>query len=64
MTARIPDPPIMVLTRWAEHGGTWRTTQITETVVLVELCTCYGEPVESFRSDDPELLRYLARQPR
>jgi hypothetical protein len=31
---------------------------------VVELFTCDGELVEELRSDDPELLRYLADRPR
>ena len=30
---------------------------------VVELCTCHGEPVDELRSEDPELLRYLADRP-
>ena len=33
---------------------------LTEKRAVVELCTCYGEHVETLRSSDPELLRYLA----
>ena len=31
---------------------------------VVKLCSCPGEPMDELRSDDPELLRYLARRPR
>jgi hypothetical protein len=30
---------------------------------VVELCSCHGEAVDELRSDDPELLRYLAERP-
>jgi hypothetical protein len=58
------EPPIATLTRWEEHGAVWRTTRLTETEAVVDLCTCAGELVEQLRSSDPALLRYLARRPR
>jgi hypothetical protein len=58
------EPPIEMLTRWEEHGATWRAVSITETDAVVELCTCYGETVDQLRSDDPALLHYLAQRPR
>jgi hypothetical protein len=58
------EPPIRTLTRWEEHGAVWRTRHLGETEAVVELCTCYGEPVDLLRSSDPELLRYLADRPR
>jgi len=41
------------------HGATWRTLTLTEKLAVVELCTCYGTPVDLLRSSDPELLRFL-----
>lgn len=52
-----------MLERWAEHGGIWRTKSLGAEAV-VELLTCYGEPVDELRSRDPELLRFLADRPR
>jgi hypothetical protein len=48
------------LERWEAHGATWRVLILTEKRAVVELCTCYGEHVETLRSSDPALLRYLA----
>ena len=57
------EEPTAVLERWAEHGGIWRTKSLAADGAVVELLTCYGEPVEELRSSDPELLRLLADQP-
>lgn len=58
------EQPTAVLERWAEHGGIWRTKSLSAGEAVVELLTCYGEPVDELRSSDPGLLRLLAEQPR
>jgi hypothetical protein len=58
------EEPTAVLERWAEHGGIWRAKSLEGTEAVVELLTCYGEPVDELRSSDPALLRLLAEQPR
>jgi hypothetical protein len=55
-----PESPIEILERWEAHGATWRVLMLTGELAVVELCTCYGEPVDELRSSDPELIRYLA----
>jgi hypothetical protein len=47
------------LDRWELHGAIWRLKSIAAGEAVVELLTCYGEPVEELRSRDPELLSYL-----
>jgi hypothetical protein len=54
------DSDVATLERWEAHGATWRVVILTERHAVVELCTCYGEHVDTLRSSDPELLRYLA----
>ena len=54
-----PEAPLAILQRWEAHGATWRTVTLTEKLAVVELCTCYGTPVDQLRSSDPELLRFL-----
>ncbi|HEY2716326.1 MAG TPA: hypothetical protein VGI73_08915 [Solirubrobacterales bacterium] len=54
------EPPLQTLARWEEAGALWRTRRLGEREAVVDLCTCFGEPVEELRSDDPQLLRYLA----
>ena len=55
-----PDSDVATLERWAEHGAIWRVLTLTEKLAVVELCTCHGEPVDTLRSSDPALLRYLS----
>ena len=55
-----PEAPLAILRRWEAHGATWRTVTLTEKLAVVELCTCYGTPVDRLRSSDPELLRFLS----
>ena len=50
---------IEVLRRWEDHGAQWRVVSMGEDRAIVDLCTCYGEPVERIESEDPELLRFL-----
>jgi hypothetical protein len=58
------EPPIETLLRWEEHGAIWRTASLSATEAVVDLCTCYGEPVDRVRFTDPGVLRYLADRPR
>lgn len=48
------------LERWEAHGATWNVVVLTETLALVELCTCHGEPVDRIRSADPAVVRYVS----
>jgi hypothetical protein len=56
--------PREVLERWEAHGATWRIVSLTERLAVVELCTCYGAPVDELRSSDPDLIRFLAESRR
>jgi hypothetical protein len=47
------------LERWVDHGAQWRALEYDEQHVLVELCTCYGEPVDVVRGTAPELIAYV-----
>jgi len=47
------------LERWVEHGAGWRVLELDERHALVELCTCYGEPVDVARGESPELIEYV-----
>lgn len=51
------------LERWREHGATWRLLELGERHVEVVLCTCYGEPVDQLRSEDPEVIAFLRDHP-
>jgi hypothetical protein len=51
------------LERWREHGAIYRVLELREERAVVQLCTCYGEPVELIESDDRDLIAYLRKQP-
>ncbi|HKP89500.1 MAG TPA: hypothetical protein VJT75_05940 [Thermoleophilaceae bacterium] len=55
------DDPASVLERWVEHGATFAVIELSRDRAVVELRTCYGEPVERLESSDPKLVRYLHR---
>jgi len=50
------------LERWQEHGAIWRTVELTDERATIELCTCYGEPVDLVGSDAPELIEFVRSQ--
>jgi hypothetical protein len=47
------------LKRWEENGATWRALEISDAGAVVELCTCYGEPVDVVRGEAPELIDFV-----
>lgn len=47
------------LERWVEHGAGWRVLECDERHALVELCTCYGEPVDVGCGESRELIEYV-----
>jgi hypothetical protein len=47
------------LEQWVDHGATWRALEISNEHAVVELCTCYGEPVDMREGGAPELIEYL-----
>jgi hypothetical protein len=54
---------IEVLARWERSGAIWRVRSLTDSEAVVDLCTCFGEPVAVLRSTDAAVLRYLAARP-
>ena len=44
---------------WVLAGAHWRVVDISNGHVVVDLCTCTGEPVERAQSDDPVVIGYL-----
>jgi hypothetical protein len=55
----VSDSPIHQLRRWEEHGAEWRVVHLSDERAIVDLCTCYGEPVDQLDSDDAELIAWL-----
>jgi hypothetical protein len=51
--------PIEMLRRWEDHGAEWRVVHLSDDAAIVDLCTCYGEPVERLESRDRELISFL-----
>lgn len=60
MAERVRGPiTIEDLERWEEHGATWRAIEVSDDRAVVELCTCYGEPVDTLASKAPELIEFV-----
>jgi hypothetical protein len=47
------------LKRWEDNGATWRAIEVTDQRAVVELCTCYGEPVDQLEGDGSELIEFV-----
>jgi hypothetical protein len=54
-----PTLTVETLTRWEENGATWRTIEVSDERAVVELCTCYGEPVDMLQGEAPELIEFV-----
>jgi hypothetical protein len=50
------------LQRWVENGAGWRALEVSDERAVVELCTCYGEPVDVLAGEAPELVAYVREQ--
>jgi hypothetical protein len=53
------ESPIEALERWEEHGAQWRAIHVSDERAVVDLCTCYGEPVDRLESSDARLIAWL-----
>ncbi len=47
------------LRRWEDYGATWRALELEQDRVSVEMCTCFGEPVDVLSSREPEVIEYI-----
>jgi hypothetical protein len=47
------------LERWVLSGAQWRVVDISREHAVVDMCTCMGEAVDRFESDDPTVIGYL-----
>jgi hypothetical protein len=56
-----PQATIEYLQSWEEHGATWRAVELGDEQVVVELCTCYGEPMDVVASRDPSVIEFVRR---
>lgn len=60
-----PTRPLLMLAdleRWVENGADWRALEVSDELAVVELRTCYGEPVDTLKSTDPRLIEYVRAQ--
>jgi hypothetical protein len=60
---RLREITVEDLERWEEHGATWRTLELSDERAVVELCTCYGEPVDQLQSEKPDLIEFVRSHP-
>jgi hypothetical protein len=49
------------LQRWQDHGAMWRPVEISDELAVVELCSCFGEPVDMVQGTAPELIEFVRR---
>jgi hypothetical protein len=63
MPGKRPSLSVEDLKRWEDNGATWRAIEITDQRAVVELCTCYGEPVDRLEGDAPELIEFVRAHP-
>jgi hypothetical protein len=54
---------VAVLERWTDHGALYRVLELTDERALVQLQTCYGEPVELLESADARFIAFLRERP-
>jgi hypothetical protein len=54
-----PSLTIADLVRWEENGATWRTLELSDERAVVQLCTCYGEPLDMLQGESPELIEFV-----
>jgi hypothetical protein len=47
------------LERWVDNGATWRAVEVSDEHAVVELRTCYGEPVDLREGDGRDLVEYI-----
>ncbi|MBV9311168.1 MAG: hypothetical protein JOZ73_10060 [Solirubrobacterales bacterium] len=59
---RRPEITLADLERWEDHGATWRTLELSDSRAVLELCTCYGEPVDVVEGTRRELIEFVRAQ--
>jgi hypothetical protein len=58
----VADDPVAVLERWTDHGAVYRVLELTDERALVQLQTCYGEPVDLLESADARFIAFLREE--
>ncbi len=59
MPRAVNEVSVIDLERWEDHGATWRVLEIGDDVAVVELQTCYGEPMDVVKSHSRELIEFI-----
>jgi hypothetical protein len=47
------------LESWEAHGAMWRAVSVGDRQVVVELCSCFGEPMDLVASRDPSVIEFV-----
>jgi hypothetical protein len=47
------------LERWVEHGAGLRPLELGDGEAVIELCTCYGEPVDVVCGQGTEIIDFV-----
>lgn len=55
----LPSVTVDELEQWVQSGAHWRVVEISREHVVVDMCTCTGEPMERVESGDPAVISYL-----
>jgi hypothetical protein len=48
---------------WEGHGATWRALELDGKHAVIQLCSCFGEPMDQVESSDPQLIQYVRTHP-
>jgi hypothetical protein len=58
------ETPLQQLERWGDFGATWRPLELSDERVVLQLCTCHGEPVDRLESEDSAPIDYVRARSR
>jgi hypothetical protein len=50
---------IQVLERWEGSGAVWKAVHVSDALAILDLCTCYGEPVDRIETRDAAAIAYV-----
>jgi len=50
---------IKELQDWKLGGAVWRPVEVGDERVVIDLCSCSGEPMDRVQSDAPELIEFV-----
>jgi hypothetical protein len=53
------DTTIEVLENWTDSGAVWKAVHVSDGLAIVDLCTCYGEPVDRIETRDAVTIAYV-----